>query len=339
MTFCIRFKKTVALSLAIACGQLAAGQDTGWVQWSISEGGNDHWYRAISAPDGITWEQARAAAEAEGGYLATVTSAEENDFLNGTLATGPANNSFWFQPDNAFGPWIGLLQTPGSAEPDSGWRWITGEPMAFTQWAPGAPDNGNPNEDFGILFWLQGSSTFGWQDCNNDGRLSIAGHPVISYIVERDDAGHIVYPGSYAINSGYEADGILRSLFYADDSRLCVFGDDLTLTAEVTISGTSPYVVPSKLRFSFESSVARSGLSQTVRLGNYAASAYVVVDGRVATGEDSSFEVVFTSHAAEYVGPNGVMRAKVTWSPINDEAPSQDGWVHCIDLVRWVVEP
>lgn len=52
--------------------------------------------------------------------------------------------------------WIGLLQYPGSAEPDGGWYWCTGETVSFVNWKPSNPDDagcsqlGN-HQDFAIV--------------------------------------------------------------------------------------------------------------------------------------------------------------------------------------------
>jgi hypothetical protein len=75
-----------------------------------------------------------------GGYLATLTSQAENDFVFGLLDS----SSYWYQrPGSGLwaGPWFGGFQPPGSPEPDSGWRWVTDETMSFDNWSPGEPDN------------------------------------------------------------------------------------------------------------------------------------------------------------------------------------------------------
>lgn len=114
-----------------------------WIQWPASEGGNDHFYDAISVPDGLTWDAAEQSAESLGGYLATLTSGAENEFVFG-LVNSP---EFWFPSGgHNHGPWLGGLQPPGSQEPAGGWEWITGESWDFTSWHPTQPDN-NGNEE------------------------------------------------------------------------------------------------------------------------------------------------------------------------------------------------
>ena len=47
------------------------------VQWKT----NGHYYEVVVASEGITWTEARLAAQARGGYLATLTSRPENLFV------------------------------------------------------------------------------------------------------------------------------------------------------------------------------------------------------------------------------------------------------------------
>ena len=73
-------------------------------------GGTGHFYEAVSAT--LTWEQARDAAALKTlgglpGYLATVTSEEENDFIMGLLSSRS---------------WIGA----SDAASEGDWRWVTG---------------------------------------------------------------------------------------------------------------------------------------------------------------------------------------------------------------------
>lgn len=132
------------------------------IQWELAAGGNGHWYEFV--PSAMTWDEARTAAEASThagvpGHLATITSQAENDFIVDNF--------------NETGAMLGGFQPPGSAEPDGGWEWITGEPFDFTNWHTGEPNNryqggfggdvpyGSSEER---LHFHPGSSTAGWND-------------------------------------------------------------------------------------------------------------------------------------------------------------------------------
>lgn len=103
---------------------------------------------------GLTWTAARAAAEAAGGYLATLTSAAENAFAV-SLINGPT--------------WIGGFQPAGSPEPAGNWQWVTGEPFTYTHWHPDEPNEYVPHEDY-LLFrksdglWIDGYNELGAVD-------------------------------------------------------------------------------------------------------------------------------------------------------------------------------
>ncbi len=97
---------------------------------------NGHGYELVLAPGGITWHDALTAAEAMGGHLATITSAEENAFIVNMLGIG--QDPFW----------LGGFQEPGTGEPNDEWEWVTGEEWDYTNWAGGEPNNSSwGNED------------------------------------------------------------------------------------------------------------------------------------------------------------------------------------------------
>jgi hypothetical protein len=84
-----------------------------------------HWYERVDVPS--TWIEAKAAVEAMSfngmqGYLATITSAQEN----------------WWIVDNLGGAatldhWLGGYNDQGT------WKWVTGETWSYANWWPGEP--------------------------------------------------------------------------------------------------------------------------------------------------------------------------------------------------------
>ncbi|MDB6125628.1 MAG: hypothetical protein JWQ71_4621 [Pedosphaera sp.] len=125
--------------------------NTAIILWSAAEGGNDHAYEADIAPRGITWGDAQAIAVAKGGYLAAITSSNENQFAFNLVRS---NNAFWvFEFGEALGPWLGGLQPPGSAEPAGGWSWVTGEPFIYNNWGPNQPNEDEPGDQNRIQFF------------------------------------------------------------------------------------------------------------------------------------------------------------------------------------------
>jgi len=130
-------RQAVFLFAVVLLCSLAATANATLVQWLASEGGNGHFYEPIAAPTGITWTQASEAANLAGGYLATITSQAENDFVFNLVD----DEIFWFEWVSLQGPWLGGYQPEGSSEPDGAWRWGTEEPFDYTNWFGTQPDN------------------------------------------------------------------------------------------------------------------------------------------------------------------------------------------------------
>jgi hypothetical protein len=153
----------------------AIGSNTSFaepVQWS----GNGHRYEAFAVPDGISWTDASANATTKGGYLATITSAEENAFVYSLVQ----DSNFWFVDSYShwMGPWLGGYQQVGATEPAGGWNWITGETWSYTNWGGGNPNDGPPNQDrVHFIGWGAKGST--WNDLAN-----LSPDLIHSYVVE-----------------------------------------------------------------------------------------------------------------------------------------------------------
>jgi hypothetical protein len=133
------------------------------VQWV----GNGHWYDFISTS--VTAPQAFALAQASTfsgmqGYLATITSAEENLFVAVDIAGG--NQA-----------WIG-----GSDDGDEGnWTWRNGpeigQAFTYTNWAGGEPNNCCGGENYVVTNW--GSTT--WNDIGPSAFPDYTSYYVIEY--------------------------------------------------------------------------------------------------------------------------------------------------------------
>lgn len=114
---------------------------------------------------GLLASQADAVAASLGGTLAAITDAAENTLVESLLALDPLAWSFEPRDTAKNGPWIGLTQPPGSAEPGGGWTWATGEAYAYTHWHSGQPDNFLG--DNRVIYWDDAGS-IGWADHVND---------------------------------------------------------------------------------------------------------------------------------------------------------------------------
>lgn len=128
------------------------------------------WYEAVTVAGGITWNSARTAAAARSyqghtGYLATFTTAEEDQWVSTTFPQASSNKYLF-----------GGYQAEGSAEPAGGWRWITDEPWLYTRWDAGEPNNVPAPSEEALAYSANGR----WNDTTY-GTL----HP--GYVVEYGD--------------------------------------------------------------------------------------------------------------------------------------------------------
>ena len=103
---------------------------------------NDHCYYVSESQ--FLWQDARVNAIENGGYLATITSAEENTFLTGNVS------------------WFGFTDEVT----EDNFLWITGEQVEYTNWNTNEP-NDSGGEDY---THLNGDGT--WNDAGSGTRLT-----------------------------------------------------------------------------------------------------------------------------------------------------------------------
>jgi hypothetical protein len=163
-------------------------------QWKSTDGGNDHWYEVVKVDSGISWTNAKAAAEGKGGHLATITSAEEQIFVFGL--DGPDS---W----NGQKTWLGGYQTSNQGDTDENWVWVTGEDWVYTKWPGSQPDDKDGVED-GVEDYLQfrkNSAKGFWNDeANWEGNTN---KRTYYYVVEYENGPPVPIPGAvWLLGSG-----------------------------------------------------------------------------------------------------------------------------------------
>jgi len=95
-------------------------------------------------------------------HLATVTSGEENNFINASFfATTSTSVKFSGEV------WLGGYQDPAGAEPAGGWAWVTGEDWSYTDWGTGEPNNSGGFEEYLGTNWKSH-----WNDEGNLGNIA-----------------------------------------------------------------------------------------------------------------------------------------------------------------------
>ena len=112
---------------------------------------NGHYYYCSLSP--ATWINANASSQSHGGYLASIGSASENNFLANILTIQSA--------------WIGLndANNPGN------FTWSNGDPLGYTNWYPQQPNNYGNNQNY-----VEMLNSGLWNDQYNDS--------VLEYIME-----------------------------------------------------------------------------------------------------------------------------------------------------------
>ena len=140
--------------------------------------GTGHYYDLVYHQEPVSWHEAKTEAESitylgTPGYLATITSQAENDFIVSSLLNEATAAAFW----------LGGFQPNQDPAPDGNWEWITGEAWSYTNWAAGEPSDGGdyPYEDVVEILGPPSTAPTGtWNDVYT-GPLEGRGSYVIEY--------------------------------------------------------------------------------------------------------------------------------------------------------------
>ncbi len=170
-----------SLSIFLAASALASAAQAVPTQWTVASGGNGHWYEYVPEPVLVNVAYALAAGESfmgMTGYLATITSAAENQFASVTVAQGRT-------------AWLGA-----SDDGQEGvWTWRNGpengQQLTYFNWETSEPNNCCGGENY--LQTNFASSNGGWNDHGGPGNPGRQNGFLIEY------GGMVPEPGSYAL--------------------------------------------------------------------------------------------------------------------------------------------
>lgn len=112
----------------------------------------------------LSWTDAKAYCESQGGYLVAITSLEENNFIKTLIDSGSKNAYF-------------LGGTDAGRNVNS-FEWITGESFSYSDWYAGEPNNASGSEDY-----IEMNKSYGkqWNDVSNN----YNGSSVVGFIMEK----------------------------------------------------------------------------------------------------------------------------------------------------------
>ncbi len=200
--------------------------------------GTGHYYQAVTAT--LTWASARDDAATRTyfgrhGHLVTITSAAEQAFVVNTFP-GALGTS-----------WIGAFQdttAPDYSEPAGGFRWVTGEPMQYTAWSPGEPNNGGLGspENFVILGANGLWDDFGTATSLASGYVIEFDFPRPSFDVNGDGYGDILFQNSVTNQVSYWFMQGLNFLGSASTSTIPTAGYALRGTGDFNGDGSPDLV-------------------------------------------------------------------------------------------------
>lgn len=183
-----------------------------------------------------TWKEAKAFCESKGGHLVTITSAEENDAMGPLRRKTRELNTL--STSQATGIWIGATDevTEGT------WKWVTGEPFSYTNWASGEPNNEN-NEDYAELFTEAGT----WNDKFNDPTNKIMGFIMETEYTDSDIVGiSIKTPPTKTSFNQYEpinTDGLTVDVTYPSGTKKTVTSGFTVSDVDTSTLGTKTVTV------------------------------------------------------------------------------------------------
>ena len=125
-----------------------------------------HHYQVFE--NGISsWTEAEQYCESLGGHLATISSEEENSYIYQLMLDSGYTSAYFGLTDS---------------ESERTWRWVTGEPLTYQNWAIHEPNSENPNEDYAMFYYKFTDGT--WNDGDFGGKTVSGG---IAFICEWDD--------------------------------------------------------------------------------------------------------------------------------------------------------
>ena len=135
----VLFSDKVIKAYNICLSKTASPPAGPWVTW------RGHRYQVITKV--TDWNTARKEAQKLGGYLVCINDADENKFVRDLVKKHSNTRTYW----------IGFSDQGSEGR----WWWVNGQPVKYTNWSGGEPNNSGGKEHCGEVGW---HSFYGWND-------------------------------------------------------------------------------------------------------------------------------------------------------------------------------
>ena len=119
---------------------------------------NGHYYYLYFDSDVNSYEKALEFCKKKGGYLATLTSKKENDFVFSYMKKCGYDSAYFGLSD---------------AKVEGFWKWCNGEKVSYTNWHSGEPNGENSREDYAMFYYKYNDGT--WNDGDFGGSTANGG--------------------------------------------------------------------------------------------------------------------------------------------------------------------
>ena len=107
------------------------------------------------------------------------------------------------------------------------------------------------------------------------------------------------------------------------------------LLGQMMLGGTSSRLTTSKIEFTVEGEVSRTGVTQVLEMFIPGSNTFQQVDSRAATvNADSSVTISLTSNPSQYIAASGQIQARISYVKTGTTKTTAS-----IDYVHWKVYP
>ena len=170
---------------------------------------NGHYYYVYDVDTITDWNMAQEYCEAQGGYLTTITSQEENEFVYNYMKERGYKSAY-----------IGL----SDCALEGTWEWCNGEAVTYTNWALGEPSCGT-SENYGMFYYKFSDGKW------NDGKF---GDSTTAFICEWGE--YTVAPGSESVQEPVRTTSDERDIVLVLDVSGSMAGTPMEETKKASVN-------------------------------------------------------------------------------------------------------